>query len=56
VKTVDSEGEDHNSLPFILNAYDGDYSAGTIALATNGIPGAYFDNISLNPLECSNLL
>lgn len=45
-----------DSLPIIISTFDGIFAAGTIGLATNQVAGAYFDNIDVKPLSCTNLL
>lgn len=41
-----------SKLPITLECHDGEFAFGSIGLAVNGISGALFDKVRLEPLDC----
>jgi hypothetical protein len=41
-----------SQLPIIIDTHDGEFAFGSIGLAVNGVPGALFDKVRLEPIDC----
>ena len=45
--------ENESRMNLVFEAFDGDFAIGAVGFTSNGMAGIYFDNFSVEPVECN---